>query len=297
MVTSAATYNSSAQRAVQHHLSLSLDGGMTLCPARSSIVHTSIGATTGASLNYELQRGYLLFGVGAGAGYQFSRSRLVDYCETYNRTIRGGQQVQYHYVFPSYRETRTLLQARVPLYIGATFAEYMYILGGATVGIDVLADYASEATMYTAMNVPNLPGTISQNIPNYGYGIYPESAYESRGNILPSAIAARVSIAPTFEIGAQIPLANQLKLRVGLYAAYQVKLFPSQAQNPLLDLSEVDLSPYTQSQQDLADHLRFYPLSETSLATRELLNNLVIGLRVTLQLRFTPSRHDCMCYP
>lgn len=295
VVAAAESYHSSARGGVEHYLSLSLDGGMAISPAKTDLLSSLPRAEAGASVNYELQYRALLAGVGVGFGFEQTASRLTAYRDSYDRITRDGDAVRYHYDFTSFTETRSLMQVRVPVYIGATFAEYMYALAGATVGFNLTHDYQTRATMLTAADYSSLPGTISGNLPYYGYGIYPESPYATKASMLPSSATARLSLSPTVEIGARIPLMDKLALRVGLFAAYELMLSTEQPSEKLLDLSAVDLSPYTQSQSNLAENLRLAPLAHTDLAPKGLLNNILVGLRVTLSWRVSSSRHACMC--
>lgn len=305
MLSSAAPYRSSGL-GPQHNLSLSLDGGMAIgTPQSSNSPITQLPrAAAGASLNYELQNRALMAGIGVGFGFIQTATRLSDYRDSYNRTTRDGDDILYHYVFTSYQETRTQLQVRVPIYIGATFlhsslstkhsALSMYALAGATLGVNVASDYHTQASMYTAAEYQHLPGVIVGNLPNYGYGIYPEYNYQTKASTLSASIPARMSVSPMVELGANIQFTDQIRLRIGLFAAYQWMVSPEQISEPLLDLTKVNLSPYTQSQSDLAENLRLAPLSHTPLLPGSGMNNLMVGLRITLQLRFkaTPI---CMC--
>lgn len=294
-IAAAASYSSSSQQSAQHYISVSLDGGIALGMKVGTALSQQPRAAAGASVNYELRYRSMLFGVGAGCGFSQTLSRMSDFRDTYDRVTRDNDSIRYHYDISSYQEKRTLLDVHLPIYLGATFAEYMYVLAGAAVGVDVFAQYEAQARMLTAADFPHTPGTVVGNIPNYGYGLYPESLYATKASMLPASLGARLSVAPTVELGAQIPLAGKLNLRVGVFAAYRMMVSPEKKQEALLDLSGVNLDPYTQSQENLRDNLRLAPLAHTSLLPSAGLNNILVGIRLTLQIGLR-SAQPCMCY-
>lgn len=290
-LTLSAQYRS--QTSVNHYLTLSLEGaGAFSLGAMPESFHALPGVGGAAAVGYELSASRFIFGIGVGANILSSVNTHDPFTESYDRVTRDGDAVLYHYRYTSWREQHLTYQVRVPVYAGATIGRLGYLLAGATVGYTLGWRDNTTVRMSTAMESPLYPGLIENNLANYGYGIYPETDYASVVKNMPSMY---LTVTPMVEGGVRLPLAQRLDARIGLWAGYHLPLSAAGGEKAgtLTDLSDVDISPLTQSQQNLAENIRFASLQTMMPASS--LSRLMVGVRFTLRLQVSQPKHKCMC--
>lgn len=282
-LTASAAYRSS-QSAVSHHLTLSLGGGAALPGAKGEL-----------SLGYELSTKIFYAGIQAGADVEYGVTRLSPFTETFDRTTRDGDPIRYSYCYASFREKDAIYSVMLPIYFGFHLGRYAYVQAGAAVMLPFMAQYTSVASMYTSATFNKLPEDIVGGLPSYGYGLYPESeyTYSARPNILLN----RLAVLPSLEAGVRLPLKGKLDCRVGAFVQYRADVLLQQSEpKQLVDLSKVDLSPTSQSQQNLQQNIVFHSLlTEVKDYQPSPLTHLFIGLRFTLRLNVGHEHHKCMC--
>lgn len=290
MSLTAASYRT-ASRGVEHYLTASLGGGLSLSPTTTDHISHPVGATASFGLSYELRYQRLLFGFGAGAEGLLTRDELSAFRDTYDRVTRDGDEVKYSYCYTLFGEKRRSLLLSVPIYFGAQLGRHTYVLAGASMQARLLGDYQTKASMYSEAEYSMLPGAISQNLPSFGYGIYPEKEYSYTAA---QAGLPRLAVSPMVEAGVRLPIKRRLDCRIGGFVQYRLWLTKPSTE-ALIDLSAVDLSPFTQNQANLAEHIRYASMETLPDVASTVWNNLLIGVRVTLRLNVTVPHKSCMC--
>ena len=171
--------------------------------------------------------------------------------------------------------------------IGFLPTENLYLALGVKALVPVTFNYSSNANMFTAGSYERWAAEYIENRPDYGY--YPESEYTHSGTFS----SLKTYIAPTLEIGGNWNL-RRTTLRCGLFADYGFRIGDKLA-NPITDYSDVDVTPSSQTQQDLSDNLRINSILDSQHMAE--FSHLTVGLRLTVLFNATTLKVPCHCAP
>lgn len=298
-------YNTVSSRC-RHFLNLSIGGGVAENMAKAELVNTKIGANGNFAFTYEIDKKAFFFQIGVGVDYIMARRGLDPFTDSYTgRFDRDGFLLnRYSYVFTDYAEQSHYLMGSVPVMFGFNLTQYMYISFGAKLMLPFMSTYKTDARLYTEGVYDQFIDVISRNVPNYGF--YDEADYQYKA---PMTFAlSDIYVAPTLELGARIPIAKKIDVRLGVYAEYALPVVSSKAKMDLIDYSMVELNPRLQNQENLAENIRFNPIaysrfSETVEGEKRaapLQNDpsqyLNVGIRATFRFDVTiPPKICLMC--
>lgn len=276
---------------VSHWVGLSLTGvEANALPGGDNII-VKAGGGGGGHLLYELRTGGFFFNVGFGADYILTNTALDTYTDAFGRVDRTGEAHVYRYNYSDYAEQQRQLRLLIPLQVGYQFGDYVYVGVGASLRIKPLMN---EIGTHTRMYVQ---GEYERFIEPFRdapyYGFWPEAEYSGTGTVR----SATNEMAVEAEVGTNIPLnAKKVRMRAGLYFGYDLPLsrFDERDATPLVDYSAVDKSPYSQSQQNLQENIRFNSMLDTPLSVEA--QRVRVGLRLTVLFDVTPKPRHCMCW-
>lgn len=294
VLASVCAYSEPRNLKPHNYLWLSVAGGEANNLNYGSVVKTKPGAGADLGLGYELQLGSFLFGVGLEANYQWLHDQMDSYLESYPRFDREGEQVLYGYYHQPYNQVDQLIQLAVPVYVGGHFGDYVYALVGASIDIPVYNRYQVSTQMLTQGTYAwSIEPVRTQGINNFtSYGFYPAADY-----LYKASYKDKMSVHARAELGSFIPLEDvrKVQLRVGAYCSYGFRLGTTNSRN-LMNLSQVDLSPQTQTQANLQQNIAWYPLNTSNLYTK-LPHNLEVGLKLTVLFNVDTYIAPCHCTP
>lgn len=306
-VTARAQYYNSITSQPQSYLTLTAGGGALLMMGNSDVLHTAPGATADFSFRYEVSKRSFFFNFGLGLDYHFTAPGMDAFTDVFQRQDRDGQPIEYRYCYSNYGEKQHTLFASLPIQFGFLLGKHVYIAAGVKASYSFIRQYQTTTDMYTEGLYPQLMEAVSRDVPSYGY--YPVAKYGTSGTYQ----NAPLYLSPSFEAGVMLPLARRVDCRIGAYVEYALPIGGSSPATALIDYSAVNLSPQTQSQEDLMQNLHFNSLSDAVLTlpaktvgtedipaqtvtlADEMKHRLMVGLRVTFRFNVTPPKHDCMC--
>lgn len=298
-------YNTVSSRC-RHYLDLSIGGGVAENMAKAPLVNTKLGADGNFAFTYEIDKKSFFFQIGFGVDYLMARRGLDPFTDSYvGRFDKDGALLnRYSYVYTSYAEQSHYLMGSVPVLFGFQLTQHMYISFGAKVLLPFMYTYRTDATLYTEGVYDQFIEVISRNVPTYGF--YDEAEYSYKSPM--TFGLTDIYVAPTLELGARLPIAKKIDVRLGVYAEYALPVVASKAKMDLMDYSMVELNPARQSQEDLAANIRFNAIAYSNFnATVEgekggaiLQNNpsqyLNVGIRATFRFDVTiPPKICLMC--
>ena len=79
----------------------------------------------------------------------------------YTQGLPAGLPMTQHYDFKSYSVSQTMGQLNIPIQVGAVFAKRYYFLAGARLGIPVLRNANTSASVRTSLTEPSLIGSLN----------------------------------------------------------------------------------------------------------------------------------------
>lgn len=286
-----AEYYNTVNGRTSHYLGVSVGGGEACnLSGKPMVVHRAGGAAN-LRLNYEVQWRNWIFGLGVEAQYQYLRDTVAQFMDTEMRVDIDGEQVEYGYGYTSYHEHSHNMNVAVPVYFGYNFKHGIYALTGATFSIPLYSEYNTMAQMFTqgdyGWDIEPVRSEGNNDFSVLGY--YPEQSYSQRAHY-----SDFMRVAAMLEIGAWLPVeAKKTKIRMGLYGMYGFRLGTSQ-QLDLADYSAIDKNPFTQTQSNLQQNIRWNPLNQSKTYIT-LPGNLEVGLRLTLLFDVTVQKSICRC--
>lgn len=286
------TYKKSS--GVQHYITLSAGGGegntMMSSLDNYEIVRNQIGADGQLHIGYELRQKRFIFGLGAGADYDYSRQRIDSFKLFYPRHDRENDAIIYTYAFRDYRDKQQSVRLSIPIYVGGYVADNVYLLGGVKLGIQLWNTHTAETELETYGTYTDFIHTIHK-VPYYGY--YAEDHYRYTS----AYPAASLRLTPMVEAGYRIPLqtkSKRVEMRVGAYAEYGIPLGTTN-ELTMADISRTDINPATQNQEDLRAKLILNSPVSTDWQKGGKSCNLQVGVRFTCLFNVTPPKRFCMC--
>lgn len=249
------------------------------------------GGGGGGHLLYELRTGGWFFNIGLGADYILTNTALATYTDAFGRVDRTGEALTYRYNYSDYAEQQRQVRLMIPLQVGYQFGDYAYVGIGASFRTKpLLNEIRTHTRMYTQGEYERFIEPF-RDAPYYGFWL--EDEYSGTG-IMRSATN---EMAVEAEVGTNIPLnAKKVRMRAGLYFGYDLPLsqFEEREATALVDYSAVNKSPYSQSQEDLKENIRFNSMLDTSLSAEA--QRVRVGLRLTVLFDVTPKPRHCMCW-
>lgn len=249
------------------------------------------GGGGGGHLLYELRTGGWFFNIGLGADYILTNTALATYTDAFGRVDRTGEALTYRYNYSDYAEQQRQVRLMIPLQVGYQFGDYVYVGVGASLRTKpLLNEIRTHTRMYTQGEYERFIEPF-RDAPYYGF--WSEDEYSGTG-IMRSATN---EMAVEAEVGTNIPLnAKKVRMRAGLYFGYDLPLsqFEEREATALVDYSAVNKSPYSQSQEDLKENIRFNSMLDTSLSAEA--QRVRVGLRLTVLFDVTPKPRHCMCW-
>ncbi|MBR1480909.1 MAG: hypothetical protein IJ609_03155 [Paludibacteraceae bacterium] len=297
-----AQYYNVTNKHARSYLTLSAGGGVHLQMGESERIKAAPGAAAQAAFSYEVQTRRFFFNIGVGADWNMLSPELKEMTDSYLRADRDGRPIRYDYSYSDYRETQQAVYASVPIQFGFLLTDNIYLALGVKASYPLYTHYAVSTDLYTGGTYLQLIEAVQRNVPSYGF--YPEATYRYEGTYA----NAPLYVTPGFEAGALLPIGKRVSCRIGAYCEYGIPV-PLNERTPdldLIDYSAVDLSPQTQSQQNLQDNLRFNSLSDSHFnasvvdyggtdAMQHVAQKLTVGVRCTFRFDVTPVVHTCMC--
>ncbi len=286
-MASAQQYYSSVNGGKQYFLSLSFAGGEANTFCQNDKVKDQIGGAAQLSFAYELFYRGLFFNVGVGLDYMLTRQQVLDFTDAFERLDKEGEALTYRYLYADYQEQQHTLSATIPVQLGYV-AGHFYAAVGAKLMLPVMHTYATSTSMFTQGEYERFIEPFL-DIPEYGF--YTTDTYHYKGL---SQATGQTKVAATVELGGNLPLENtKQRLRIGVYAEYLLPTGDINRVN-LTDYSQVDISPLTQTQDNLRQNLKLNSWLDNSLQTK-LAHSLQVGLRLTVLFDVTPKRYPCRC--
>lgn len=258
--------------------------------AKQAQAYPTMGGGGQATLLYEIHKGHFFFNIGLGADYTVTTSVLDTYSDEFNRIDYTGEEVVYRYVYSNYQEQQSQLRVVVPIQFGYRFGDWFYMgLGTAFRTQPLLNAFLTNTRMLTEGEYDRFVQPI-RNAPDYGY--WQENVYVGEGIVK----SATHEMALELELGARIPLARGAQMRIGAFLGYDIPLFSYNKRPiiPLVDYSNIDTNPITQSMENLVQNIRFNSLLDTSISQQDV-QRLRAGLRLTFIFNVTRTSMPCMC--
>lgn len=277
---------------VQSYMWVALAGGKANNLHYGTSIQAKAGVGANLGLGYELQYGAFLFGVGFEGSYQLNRDAMATYLEQYSRTDFENEPVLYGYYHENYLQTDNAFRVNVPIYMGGRFGDYFYATIGASINLPVANSYQVQTNMLTqGIYEWSIEPVRTQGINDFTtYGYYAMSPYTYK-----ASYKDKMSVHARLELGSFIPLEKtKTQLRVGVYASYGIRM-GSASTNNLLNLSQVNLDPQTQNEQDLKDHIQWRPLNQSNLYS-QLPHNLEVGIKIIVLINVDNTHTPCHCY-
>lgn len=277
---------------VSHWVGLSLTGvEANVLPSSDDII-IKAGGGGGGHLLYELRTGGFFFNIGLGADYILTNTALASYTDAFGRVDRTGEAHTYRYNYSDYQEQQRQVRLLVPLQVGYQFGDYAYVgLGASLRTKPLLNEIGTHTRMYVQGEYERFIEPF-RDAPYYGF--WSEDEYSGTGTMR----SATNEMALEAEVGVNIPLnAKKVRMRAGVYFGYDLPLsqFEERDATQLVDYSAVNKSPYSQSQEDLQENIRFNSMLDTSLTDAEV-QRIRVGLRLTVLFDVTPKPKHCMCW-
>ena len=276
---------------VTHWLGISAIG-MEANPlfGKQAQAYPTIGGGGQATLLYEIHKGHFFFNIGVGADYMVTTSMMDNYSDEFNRVDYTGEAVVYRYVYSNYQEQQSQLRVVVPIQFGYRFGDWFYMgLGTAFRTQPLLNAFLTNTRMLTEGEYDRFVQPI-RNAPDYGY--WQENVYVGEGIVK----SATHEMALELELGARIPMKRGAQMRIGAFLGYDIPLlsYDKRPIIPLVDYSNIDTNPTTQSMENLAQNIRFNSLFDTSISKQDV-QRVRVGLRLTFIFNVTRTSMPCMC--
>lgn len=273
----------------QHYVGLSLAGGEanTLPLKASASVKPLLGGEGQAMFLYEAQGSRMFVQIGAGADYSLTQLRMSDLIESREATDITKEAHLYQYRYTSITERQRMFAPQVMAQLGFLPVENLYLALGVKVTLPLISDYASSARMATTGSYERWEADYIENRPQYGF--YPETEYGYSDKFSP----VKTYISPTLEIGGNWNL-RRTTLRAGLFADYGFRI-GDKLSEPVTDYSKVDISPSSQTQQNLSDNIRINSILNSEYISD--FSHLTIGIRFTVLFNVTTFKVPCHCVP
>lgn len=251
--------------------------------------YTQAGGGGEATLLYEIQKGRFFFNIGLGAEYMQTASAIDAYSDEFLRMDYTGDQVLYRYVYSDYEETQTQLRVVAPVHFGYHFGDWFYIgLGAAFRSKPLMNAFDVKTRILTEGQYDYLIQPI-RNAPDYGY--WQEADYTGKGVVN----SATHEMAVQLELGARVPIAKKVQMRVGAFLGYDLPLISyKQPKDILVNYAAVDTNPLTQSMENLAQNIQFNSMLDANV-THNNLQRIRVGVKLTFIFNVTNTAMPCMC--
>lgn len=281
----------SSRKNVSHHLSFTGSGGADFALLTHQIgdygLKGKVGGTADLAVLYELQKGGFFFNIGVGGSFLQNSFKMDQYNESFERVDKEDEPVMYNYHYTDYKQRSRYIGITVPVQFGYVFSNNVYVAVGARLWYGAWQNYKVQTQLMTDGTYIRFFDYI-QTLASYGFYEKDEYNYSKSGSL------SKLDLLVDAEVGYRLLNRKMFSLRVGLYVQYGVL---NQAKNDggLVDLSGVDLSPLTQTKEDLAANIAFREMERSSVMSGARLSNLNVGVRVTLSLNFRKAE-PCVCY-
>ncbi len=282
----------SSRSSLTHWLGVSMTGfEATPILGKNTNVFSRPGGGGQAALLYEMHSGHLFFNIGLGADYTLVRCGVNTRSDAFDRVDFMGEQVLYRYVYSAWKEKQTQLRVILPVQIGYRFGDWFYMALGATYrSAPVKSHFDANTRMLTEGEYNRFIQPI-RNADAYGY--WGEADYSGGGEVL----SATHEMAVELELGVRIPLTHGVQMRAGVFAGYDIPLVSyknKRSATLAADYSTVDTNPFSQSQANLSQQLRFYSLFDSPEIKRDA-QRVRAGMRITFIFNVTHTPSRCMC--
>lgn len=253
-------------------------------------VRMKAGGGGQAHLFYELHKGNFYFNAGIGADYIITNCALDYYADAFNRVDYTGEPVLYRYVYSDYQDQHRQLRMVIPVQLGYYIGDWMYVgVGAAFRSSPFLNSYTAHTRMLAEGEYERFVQPI-RDTEKYGY--WPEAEYQSTGRLQ----SATNEVAVEAEIGVRLPLpTKRFQMRAGVYVGYDMPIAPYKGRaTSLVDYSQVDINPATQTWANTQANLRLNSILDSSVSTRDA-QRLRAGIRLTMLFDVTVHKKICMC--
>ena len=251
-----AQYYNTVNSRCRHFLNLSVGAGVAENLSINDFVSNKIGADGTFAFTYEIQKKFFFFNFGVGLDYMYTRQGFESFTDAYERQDLNGEDIEYRYKYFDYVDGQHTLFATAPIQFGFYLGTYCYLALGAKVGVPFYGSYNTRTNLQTEIEYIRFIEPITKDQPVPEYGVYPEMELKYKA---PREVLGNVNVAPTFEIGARLPISLKKKIdcRVGLYAEYHIPVVTKTNTYDLLVYSSVDIDPATQNQENLENYMMF----------------------------------------
>ena len=288
------------KKKLQHHINLSVGGGMDIDVSRSEMVRTGLGGGGLFAASYEVRDNGFFFNVGLGADYRAMNYKVNDMTHAFDSQDPDGHPISYRYVYSDYSETQHTLYATLPIQLGYIIQDRVYIAAGVKAALPVWNTYSAKTQMYTEGIYANLIDPISQDVPAFAF--YPQASYAGKG----SYKTPLVYVSPSVEAGAVFELAEKISCRLGGFVEFNLPVGGQCPHEEIVRYAAVDMNPRTRSLDNLKSGLAFgsvlngmMNVSATEHAGQNLFNGwnqyLRIGVRATFSFNVTKYKPVCKC--
>lgn len=275
---------------VSHYLSLSLLGGEanTFTKSETYNLKDKLGADAQFMFEYELQKKRFFFNIGAHVHYTYTGQQVGNFTEAFDRVDRYADPLSYRYHYSDYEELQHTLLVGVPVQFGMYVLPALYIAAGLKFEYPLMTNYEARTNLMTDGMYDRFIEPF-QDSPHYGF--YNTMPVDYRSRYMQTKV--HPLLAPGVEIGARFKLARKVSMRLGLYADYAIPL-GAEHPLPIADYSMVDLSPVTQTADNLQQNLRLNSVLD-NLTLKHDYSRLSVGLRCTVlfNLRGKPECNTC----
>ena len=236
----------------KHYLTTELGLGYSALMQKTSLGKSSGMAGGAFQIGYEWNYRHFLLHTGAEFAVLSDRANIydVEYTSPYTKGLDPAYPMTQHYRFSDYHDTELLGQVNIPVMAGGLFKEKYYFLVGARIGLPVLHQSTSSATLKTTLEDPYLIDEIGANgdIPVHDVLTSEESAsfnYGTKINVQASAEVGMIvksfnTEAPRRGAGSRRnePTKLPIHLRVALFADYGILNMVEASHGPLVSVEE-----------------------------------------------------------
>ena len=273
--------------ALQHHLSVTVQGGEANALFRSESASINAGADAAIAFAYELQSRRVFFNVGIGAEYALLRQSASPFSDSFARQDKEGEALTYSYTYSALSNSQQQLSVVVPVQLGVYITPWLYgAVGAKLISPGMWTQSRTKAQMLTEGAYERFIGSFRE-VDTYTF--YPEDTYIHKNSLQSDPWKAGFSA----EIGTQFSIGKRTSMRAGIFAEY-ILPFSAKEKTSLTDYSAVDVSPLTGTQQRLRESISFNPLL-TSDRIENKVSGLTAGIRLSFLLNVTRSSYPCRC--
>ncbi len=274
-----------------HYLGLSIGGGeANRIRINTDALRNKAGGAASFAFHYEMQYRSWMWGLGVEGSFQHLHDQVLPFSDSFARRDIDGDEVNYAYVYTAYGEKSQMANLRIPIYFGKSFSN-VYTLIGVRLEIPIWSQYSLAADMYTQGTYPwSITPVISEGINDFSsLGFYPTKTYTYA-----STYEEKLHIAPFIEVGYEFFRTDKVNMRVGAYGAYAIPMTSAAERIGLVEYSNIDTRPQTQTQANMEKNIRWNPLVDSDKYPSSP-HRLEVGVKLTILFNVTADNHKCMC--